>query len=123
MTPEEALAYIELGADALVVSNHGGRIIDCCPGTAEALPDVVEAVQGAVPVLVDGGIRSGLDILKMLALGADAVLIGRPVIQAIMENSETGLTEYLGGLQAQLKKAMTLTACKNLGEIGPQVIF
>ena len=77
MNKKTALAAIEAGADAIVVSNHGGRVMDTMPGTAEVLPEIASAVAGRVKYLVDGGIREGIDILKMLALGADAVMIGR----------------------------------------------
>ncbi len=82
MTVDEALACVEAGVDAIVVSNHGGRALDHTPGTAEVLPGIAGAVQGRLVVMADGGVRSGVDVLKMLALGAEFVLVGRPVIWA-----------------------------------------
>lgn len=78
MTVNGAKKALEAGAAAIVVSNHGGRVLDQCPATAEVLPEIVEAVGGKMTILVDGGIRSGMDVFKALALGADGVLIGRP---------------------------------------------
>src|SRR5690606_7345964 len=78
MTAEDARTALELGVDGLVVSNHGGRILDGQPATVEVLPEIAEAVAGRVPLLLDGGIRRGTDVLKALALGASAVLVGRP---------------------------------------------
>lgn len=82
MTPDEALMAVEAGVYGIVVSNHGGRVQDYTPGTADVLPEIAKAVNGRVKVFVDGGIRTGVDVLKMLALGADACLIGRPFITA-----------------------------------------
>ena len=76
MTPQDAEKAVAAGADAIVVSNHGGRVLDHCPGTADILPHIAAALRGRVPIIVDGGVRSGVDVLKMLALGADAVGVG-----------------------------------------------
>ena len=83
MTVKGALKAKEAGASAIVVSNHGGRVLDQCPTTAEVLPEIAEAVGADMKILVDGGIRSGVDVFKALALGADAVLIGRPFVTAV----------------------------------------
>jgi isopentenyl diphosphate isomerase/L-lactate dehydrogenase-like FMN-dependent dehydrogenase/biotin carboxylase len=123
MNVESALAAIEAGADAIVVSNHGGRVMDTMPGTADVLPEISSAVQGRVKVLVDGGIREGVDILKMLALGADAVLIGRPLCIAAFGAGQEGVEFYLNQKRDELKKAMILTGCASIHEIDPSVIF
>ena len=123
MNVESALAAIEAGADAIVVSNHGGRVMDHMPGTAEVLPEITNAVGGRIKVLVDGGIREGIDILKMLALGADAVMIGRPVCIAAFGAGQEGVSFYLREKLNELKKAMILTGCGSIYHIDPSVIF
>ena len=122
MNPESALAALEAGADAIVVSNHGGRVMDYMPGTADVLPEIAAAVNGRIKVLVDGGIREGVDILKMLALGADAVLIGRPVCIAAFGAGAEGVRFYLNQKEDELKKAMILTGCGRVGAIDPSII-
>ncbi|MFG0584351.1 alpha-hydroxy acid oxidase [Pseudomonas sp. zjy_9] len=117
---EQALAA---GVDGLIVSNHGGRMLDGLPATIEALPEVAAAVQGRVPVLLDGGIRRGTDILKALALGADAVLVGRPCIFALAVAGAVGVAHVLQLLRAELEVAMALTGCADLASIGPQTIW
>ncbi len=123
MNVESAMAAIEAGADAIVVSNHGGRVMDAMPGTAEVLPEIAAAVGGRIKVLVDGGIREGVDILKMLALGADAVMIGRPVCIAAFGAGREGVEFYLNEKREELRKAMILTGCASIGQIDPSVIF
>ena len=122
MNAKSALAAIEAGADAIVVSNHGGRVMDTMPGTAEVLPEVVNAVAGRVKILVDGGVREGIDILKMLALGADAVMIGRPICIAAFGGNQEGVEFYLDQKRSELKKAMILTGCPSIKYIDPSVI-
>ena len=122
MNAKSALAAIEAGADAIVVSNHGGRVLDTMPGTAEVLPEVANAVAGRVKILVDGGIREGIDILKMLALGADAVMIGRPICIAAFGGAQEGVEFYLDQKRSELKKAMILTGCPSINHIDPSVI-
>jgi len=117
---EQALAA---GVDGLIVSNHGGRTLDGLPATIEALPEVAAAVQGRVPVLLDGGIRRGTDILKALALGANAVLVGRPCIFALAAAGAVGVAHVLQLLRAELEVAMALTGCADLASIGPQTIW
>ena len=123
MNVESALAAIEAGADAIVVSNHGGRVMDHMPGTAEVLPEIANAVGGRIKVLADGGIREGTDILKMLALGADAVMIGRPVCIAAFGAGQEGVSFYLREKLNELKKAMILTGCGSIDHIDPSIIF
>ena len=122
MNVKSALAAIEAGADAIVVSNHGGRVMDTMPGTAEVLPEIANAVAGRIKVLVDGGIREGVDILKMLALGADAVMIGRPICIAAFGAAQEGVEFYLDQKRDELKKAMILTGCPSIKHIDPSII-
>ena len=123
MNVESALSAIEAGADAIVVSNHGGRVMDHMPGTAEVLPEIANAVAGRIKVLADGGIREGVDILKMLALGADAVMIGRPICIAAFGAGQEGVSFYLQEKMKELKKAMILTGCGSVDQIDPSIIF
>jgi len=123
MTPEEALLAAEAGAAGIVVSNHGGRVLDHTPGTAQVLPAVAKAVKGRIAVLADGGVRSGGDVVKMMALGADAVLIGRPFAWAAIGGGREGVARYLDQLKNELIQAMVLTGCQDPASIGPQVLF
>ncbi|WFS63557.1 alpha-hydroxy-acid oxidizing protein [Pseudodesulfovibrio thermohalotolerans] len=123
MTPDEAALAVEAGADAIVVSNHGGRVLDHTPGTAEALPDVAEKVHGDITILVDGGIRTGADILKMLALGANGVLIGRPVSVAAVGGLQEGVEKYFETIRSQLSGAMVLTGCADIASVDANVLF
>lgn len=122
MTVEEAVEAVNCGAAGLVVSNHGGRVLDSTPGTSEVLPEIVSAVKGAIKIFVDGGIRTGEDVLKMLALGAEAVLIGRPVAIAAIGGGADGVSLQLSTLESDLRRAMLLTGCKSLETVGPFVI-
>ena len=123
MTVEDAKASVEAGAAAIVVSNHGGRVLDHTPGTAEVLPEIAESVRGDVLVMVDGGVRSGVDVLKMLALGADAVLVGRPLAIAAVGGGAEGVATILNQYADQLRSAMILTGCASLGEIDESILF
>lgn len=117
MTVQDALACLEVGVDAIVVSNHGGRALDHLPGTAEVLPEIARAVDGRMTVLVDGGVRSGVDVLKMLALGADAVLVGRPLAMGAVGGLAEGVAAILGSFAAQLRAAMVLTGTEDAAEV------
>lgn len=123
MTPRGAEKAAEAGAAAIVVSNHGGRVQGGVPSTAEVLPGIVDAVGGRLTILVDGGIRSGLDVFRALALGADAVLIGRPVVPFIYAAGKDGLYAYLDKLLAELKDTMTMCGTPTLGDIGRDNLF
>jgi len=123
MTVDEAEACCAAGVDAIVVSNHGGRALDHTPGTAEVLPYIAEAVKGRITVLVDGGIRSGADVLKMLALGADAVLIGRPIAIGAIGGGADGVELVLNKIAAELKAAMVLTGSADVACISEEVIW
>ncbi|MFA6808119.1 MAG: alpha-hydroxy-acid oxidizing protein [Eubacteriales bacterium] len=122
MTSNEADLAAEVGAAGIVVSNHGGRVLDYTPGTAEVLPEIAERVSGRVMVIVDGGVRSGVDVLKMLALGADAVLIGRPLLIGAAGGGAEGITFILNKFIAELKTAMILTGCSSLKDISHEVL-
>ena len=120
MTARGAEKAIEGGAAAIVVSNHGGRVLGGVPATAEVLPAIAQAVNGRVPILVDGGIRSGVDVFRALALGADAVLLGRPVVPFVYAAGAEGLRVYLDRIIAELKDTMTMCGTHTLADIGPE---
>lgn len=123
MDVEDAESCLEAGIDAIVVSNHGGRVLDYTPGTARVLPAIAEECGGdKMKIFVDGGVRSGFDVLKMLALGADAVLIGRPVTQAVAGGAE-GVTCYMNFIRSQLRAAMIMTGCLNIYEIDSSILY
>lgn len=122
MTPDEAEAVVKAGAAAIVVSNHGGRVLDCTPGAAEVLPAIAARVKGKTVIFADGGIRSGIDVLKMLALGADAVLIARPLIIAAFGGGREGVALYLNQLKNELFQAMLLTGTADVKEVSPSII-
>jgi len=123
MTPDEAKLAVEVGADAIVVSNHGGRVLDHAPGSAEVLPGIAQAVSGKIDILVDGGIRDGVDVLKMVALGADAVLIGRPISIAALGGMQEGVEKYFVTIKGQLVQAMVLTGSQTIKDISSRVLF
>ena len=122
MTVDEAVLAADCGADAVLVSNHGGRVLDHTPGTAEVLPEIAAAVGERVVVMVDGGIRTGADVLKVLALGAKAALICRPVAVMLHGDEEKGVPAYFAAIQDQLAQAMRLTGCANLDAIDGKVV-
>lgn len=122
MTPEDAQAAVEAGAAGIVVSNHGGRVLDHTPGSAHVIADIAEAVDGEIAVLVDGGIRSGADVLKMIALGADAVMIGRPFSIATVGGLEEGASKYIQQITGEMKSAMVLTGCESLDDANMDIL-
>lgn len=121
--PEDARLAIEAGVAGMIVSNHGGRVLDTLPATAEILPHVVAAVAGRVPVICDGGLRRGTDVLKALALGAQAVMIGRPQIHALAVGGAAGVAHMLSILRAELEVAMALTGISSLSQAGPHLLW
>lgn len=123
VSPEDAARAVSEGVAGLVVSNHGGRVLDTLPASLDALPRVVEAVRDQVPVLLDGGIRRGTDVLKALAFGARAVLIGRPYVHGLVVGGASGVAHVLALLRAELEVAMTLTGCSTLTRITRDVIW
>lgn len=121
--PEDALELVKAGVSAVVVSNHGGRVMDHTPGTAEVLKDIVQAVGGKITVLVDGGIRTGYDVLKMLALGADGVLVGRDLVRAAVGGGIEGVKIHMEYLQKTLSTAMLMTGCPDLASIKEDILY
>ncbi|MEA3001493.1 MAG: hypothetical protein QOH81_281 [Sphingomonadales bacterium] len=119
---DDAHEAVANGADGIVVSNHGGRQLDGVPSTARALPAVAEAVGGRIPLLVDGGIRSGLDVVRMLALGADGVLLGRAWAYALAGQGGAGVARMLALIADEMRVAMALTGVTGIGQIGPQCL-
>ena len=120
MEPEDARLAVDSGADALIVSNHGGRQLDGASATAASLPRIVDAVGADTTVLVDGGIRSGVDVFRALALGARGVMIGRPWIFALAAAGEAGLADLLARWRQELHTTMALAGVNRLDAIGPQ---
>lgn len=120
--PADARQAAGLQVAGLVVSNHGGRTLDTAPATAMALPRIVQAVGGRLPVLVDGGIRRGTDVLKAMALGASAVLVGRPVVWGLANAGAAGVAHVLRLLRDELEIAMALTGCATLAEASPALL-
>ncbi|MFE5097490.1 aminotransferase class I/II-fold pyridoxal phosphate-dependent enzyme [Streptomyces sp. NPDC056638] len=118
----DARAALRSGVDGIVVSNHGGRQLDGAPATLDVLPEIASAVGGACPVLVDGGIRRGADVLAALALGADAVLLGRPVLHGLAVGGEHGVAHLLELLVEELVEAMSLTGTPSVAETGPGLV-
>lgn len=114
---EDAKDAVRFGADGIVVSNHGGRQLDGVLSTARALPEIADAVKGELKILVDSGIRNGLDIVRMLALGADCCMIGRAFIYALAAAGEAGVTHLLELLEKEMRVAMTLTANAKISDI------
>ena len=123
MTVNGALKALEAGASGIVVSNHGGRVLDQCPATAEVLPAIVDAVDGKMTVLVDGGIRTGMDVFKALALGADAVLIGRPFVNMVYGGGAEGVQVYVDKLKAELADTMAMCGAHSLADINRSMLF
>ncbi|MFG3387135.1 alpha-hydroxy acid oxidase [Streptomyces rochei] len=122
LTASDAEAAVRAGVAGVVVSNHGGRQLDGVPATLEALPEVVAAVRGRVPVLLDGGVRTGADILAALALGARAVLVGRPALYALAAGGGPGVRRMLALLTAEFADTMVLTGHPTTGTIGPDTL-
>lgn len=121
LSEKDALKAVEIGIDGLIVSNHGGRQLDHCISSLEALEDIVKVVNGKIPVLFDSGIRRGTDILKAMALGADAVLIGRPILYGLVAG-ERGVTEVLKQILKELDISMSLSGISNLAHIERSLI-
>ncbi len=123
MTVKGAVKAVEAGAAGIVVSNHGGRVLGNCPSTAEVLADIVDAVDGQTVIMVDGGIRTGSDIFKALAIGADSVLIGRPYVPMVYGGGKEGITVYTEKLGAELIDTMTMCGAHSLDEISRDMIY
>ena len=123
MSVKGALKAKEAGASGIVVSNHGGRVLDQSPATAEVLSEIVEAVKGDVKIFVDGGIRTGIDVFKALALGADAVLIARPYVVATYGGGKEGIIAYTNKIGAELADAMEMCGAATLKDITKEMIY
>lgn len=122
LDPEDARSAASLGADGVVVSNHGGRQLDGVPSTTRALPAIVESVGDRLTVLADGGVRSGLDVVRMLALGARGVLLGRAWAYALAARGERGVTHMLELIRAEMQVAMSLTSCVDISAIDTSIL-
>ena len=122
LDPDDARAALDHGADGIVVSNHGGRQLDGALSTAAALPGIAEAIGGKIPILVDGGVRSGLDVVRMLALGADFVLLGRAWAYALAADGERGVSRMLQLVEAEIRVAMALTGVSSIADIDRDVL-
>jgi lactate 2-monooxygenase len=120
--PDDARRAVDEGIDGIVVSNHGGRQVDGAIATLDALPPIVDAVDGRIPVLLDSGVRSGADIFKALALGARAVLLGRPYVYGLALAGEAGVREVVTNFIADFDLTMGLAGCRSVAEIGPEAL-
>lgn len=120
LDPEDARDAVRFGADGIVVSNHGGRQLDGVLSTALALPAIAQAVKGDLKIIVDSGIRSGLDVVRAIALGADATMIGRAFIYALAAGGQAGVTHLLDLFESEMRVAMTLTGARTIADLGPQ---
>ncbi len=122
MSARTALKAVEAGADAIIVSNHGGRVLSDTPATAEVLPEIVAAVKGKTQILIDGGIRSGLDVFKALAMGADACLICRPVLISYYGGGQEGIEIYLDKIKSELEDTMYMCGARKIADIDETMI-
>jgi isopentenyl diphosphate isomerase/L-lactate dehydrogenase-like FMN-dependent dehydrogenase len=122
LTAEDALLALERGVSGIIVSNHGGRQLDSAIASIEALPEIVEAVAGRCEVYLDGGIRRGTDVLKALALGARAVLVGRPILWGLAVNGAEGVSRVLEILRAELELSMVLSGHYSLETIDRSLV-
>jgi L-lactate dehydrogenase (cytochrome)/(S)-mandelate dehydrogenase len=121
--PEEAKAALDHGIDGLIVSNHGGRQLDGTPATIDTLPGIVAAVDGRIPILIDSGIRRGGDVVKALALGATACLVGRPQLWGLAIAGEAGVAHMLDIYRREIDRVMGLCGLARIANIGPDIIF
>lgn len=122
MSADEAIACVNAGAKSIVVSNHGGRVLDGMAGTADVLPDIASAVKGKITIFADGGVRSGEDVLKLLALGADAVLVGRLAAIAAIGGGAEGVQLLLDTLAQELRDAMMITGMTDVKHVSPRIL-
>jgi 4-hydroxymandelate oxidase len=122
MTAADAKIALDHGVDGIVVSNHGGRQLDGVAAPISVVSEIVAAVEGRIPVLIDGGIRRGIDVFKALALGASAVLVGRPAVWGLTVAGEQGVVEVLTIVRAELENAMALAGVRTVGEITPAFV-
>jgi L-lactate dehydrogenase (cytochrome) len=123
LDPEDARRAVDVGVDGIVVSNHGGRQLDSVPSTARALPDVVDAVGDQTEILADGGVRTGLDVVKMVAMGARAVMIGRPWAWAVAARGEAGVRHVLEVMKADIDVALGLTGQTSIADLDRSALY
>ncbi len=123
MTTMEAELALEAGAKAIVVSNHGGRVLDSTPGAADVLADIADRVKGKMVIFADGGVRTGTDVLKLLALGADAVLVGRPIMIGAFGGGREGVTFLLKKMMNELVQAMLLTGTADVKNVSKEILY
>lgn len=122
LDPDDARDAVRFGADGLVVSNHGGRQLDGALSTARALPPIADAVKGELAILADSGVRTGLDVVRMLALGADTVLLGRAWVYALATHGQAGVNNLLDLIESEMRVAMTLTGARRIADITPSLL-
>ncbi len=123
MSKEDAVKVLDSGAGACYVSNHGGRVLDGGQGMAEVLPEIANEISGKIPILADGAVRTGFDVLKVLALGADVALIGRPLARLSLAGGEVAVKMYYKYVKDDLRRAMILTGCNNLKDANMGIII
>lgn len=123
LSPEDAVIAVQYGVDGLVVSNHGGRQLDTSPSALDMLPAIVAAVGGRIPVLMDGGVRRGTDVLKAIALGATAVLLGRPILYGLAIGGEHGVRRVIQLLKQEFELSMALSGCCSVGSITSKLLL
>ncbi|MGA2682089.1 MAG: alpha-hydroxy-acid oxidizing protein [Candidatus Bathyarchaeia archaeon] len=123
MNAEDAGKVVDSGAKALDVSNHGGRVMDCGRGVAEILPEIVDEFKGKITIMADGAVRTGFDVLKLLALGADVVLIGRPLAWMSLAGGPEAVSMYLNYVKSDLRMAMLMTCCDSLEEVNRDILI
>jgi isopentenyl diphosphate isomerase/L-lactate dehydrogenase-like FMN-dependent dehydrogenase len=122
MSPEDARVAVNAGADAVVVSNHGGRILDFNRAALEVLPEIIDAIASRVPVILDSGVRSGGDIVKALALGAKAILTGRPVAWGVGAFGPRGVVRVFELFSEEMKRVLCMTGVASVADISPRII-
>jgi 4-hydroxymandelate oxidase len=123
MNVEDAGKVVDSGAKALDVSNHGGRVMDCGKGVAEVLPEIADEFRGKITLMADGAVRTGFDVLKLLALGADVALIGRPLAWMSLAGGPDAVTMYLNYVRKDLRMAMLMTCCDSLEEVSRDILY
>jgi isopentenyl diphosphate isomerase/L-lactate dehydrogenase-like FMN-dependent dehydrogenase len=122
MTLEEAEMARDAGAAGIVVSNHGGRVLDHTPGTADVLPKIASKMKGKIVILADGAVRYGADVLKMLALGADAVLVGRPILRGAVGGGQEGVALMINKMKTELVDSMVMTGTADVKKVSRDII-
>ena len=121
--PEDAKLALKYGADAIIVSNHGGRVLDSAPATIDILPEIVHAVKGKMNILIDGGFRRGSDVIKALALGADAILLGRPTLYGTASGGQVGAEAVIELYRREIDRVLGLIGCHDVADLGLDHIF